>query len=227
MPTLGGLDHQLRPAAGEPEGALVLLHGRGSDEYDLLPVLDALDPRRRLVGVTPRGPLSLPPGGAHWYAPHRIGFPAPATFWPTFERLTTWLDGLAREIGVSLSRTVLGGFSQGAVMSYAAGMFAKRPRPAGILAMSGFVPTVEGLELKPPPGLPVTIVHGAGDGMIGVEWGRRARDELTAAGADVSYAEHPGGHHVDPRQIPALAAWVAACTASTAAVPPSDLPDSD
>ena len=56
------------PAAGEPEGALVLFHGRGADENDLFPLLDALDPERRLLGVTPRGPLSLPPGGAHWYA---------------------------------------------------------------------------------------------------------------------------------------------------------------
>ena len=58
---------RVRPAAGEPEGALVLFHGRGADEHDLVPLLDALDPERRLLGVTPRGPLSLPPGGAHWY----------------------------------------------------------------------------------------------------------------------------------------------------------------
>ena len=44
-----------RPAAGEPEGALVLLHGRGADEHDLFPLLDALDPERRLHGYTPRG----------------------------------------------------------------------------------------------------------------------------------------------------------------------------
>ena len=53
----GELVHRIRPAAGEPEGALVLLHGRGADEHDLLPLLEALDPERRLVGVTPRGPL--------------------------------------------------------------------------------------------------------------------------------------------------------------------------
>ena len=57
-----------REPAGEPAGALVLLHGRGADERDLFPLLDELDPQRRLLGVTPRGPLALPPGGAHWYA---------------------------------------------------------------------------------------------------------------------------------------------------------------
>ena len=71
-----------RPARGEPEGLLVLLHGRGADEHDLFPLLDVLDPERRLLGVTPRAPLSLPPGGAHWYAFYRVGEPgadAPST----------------------------------------------------------------------------------------------------------------------------------------------------
>ncbi len=53
-----------REPAGEPEGALVLLHGRGADEHDLYPLLDVLDPERRLLGVTPGGPLHLPPGGS-------------------------------------------------------------------------------------------------------------------------------------------------------------------
>ena len=75
-----GLTHLTRPAAGKPEGLLVLFHGRGADERDLYPLLDLLDPKRRLLGVTPRGPLSLPPGGAHWYAVREIGYPDPATF---------------------------------------------------------------------------------------------------------------------------------------------------
>ena len=81
---VGTLLEALRRApAAEPEGALVLLHGRGADEHDLFPLLDALDPERRLLGVTPRGPLSLPPGGAHWYRLGGIPTPDPDTFWPT------------------------------------------------------------------------------------------------------------------------------------------------
>jgi predicted esterase len=48
------LVHRIRPAAGEPEGALVLLHGRGTSADDLFPLLDALDPERRRLGVTAR-----------------------------------------------------------------------------------------------------------------------------------------------------------------------------
>ena len=74
------LDHLVRPAAGEPEGALVLLHGRGVTEHDLFPLLDLLDPDRRLVGYAPGGPLALPPGGRHWYVVPRVGYPDPDTF---------------------------------------------------------------------------------------------------------------------------------------------------
>ena len=69
-----------REPAGEPAGALVLLHGRGADERDLFPLLDLLDPERRLLGVTPGGPHHLPPGGRHWYALGGIPTPDPATF---------------------------------------------------------------------------------------------------------------------------------------------------
>ena len=102
----------------------MLLHGRGADEYDLYPLLDALDPERRLLGVTPRGPLSLPPGGAHWYQLGGIPTPDPETFHPSFAALAAFLDDLP----VPPGRIVLGGFSQGAVMSYALGLGEGRPR---------------------------------------------------------------------------------------------------
>lgn len=199
------LTHRERPAAGEPEGLLVLLHGRGADEHDLFPLLDLLDPQRRLLGVTPRGPLSLPPGGAHWYAVHQIGYPDPGTFLPTYAALTDWLDGL----GFAPERTVLGGFSQGAVMTHSLGLGAGRPRPAALVALSGFMPTVPGFELDlEPPMPPYAIGHGTYDEVIGVEWGRSARDLLTRAGADVLYRESPIGHAIDPGFLREVAGWL-------------------
>ena len=210
-PVLADLPHVLRPAAAEPAGALVLLHGRGADEHDLFPLLDMLDPERRLLGVTPRGPLSLPPGGAHWYAVREIGFPDPSTFSPTYELLTGWLDALLNEHGVSHELLVLGGFSQGTVMSYALGLGAGRPVPAGIMALSGFVPTVEGwsADLAARRDLPVMIAHGSADTFISVDFARAARQELEAAGLQVTYRESPMPHTIDPRVIPDLQGWLA------------------
>jgi phospholipase/carboxylesterase len=198
--------HVLRPPAGEPEGTLALFHGRGADEHDLLPLLDMLDPERRLVGVTARAPLSLPPGGAHWYVVRRVGYPDRETFATTFVRLESWLDGLVEETGVPLERTILGGFSQGAVMSYALGLGAGRPAPAAILALSGFIPVVEGFELDAESrrGLRVAIGHGAFDPVIPVEFGRAARDDLERAGLEVTYRESPMAHTIDPGYIDEL-----------------------
>ena len=211
------LTSQLRPADGDPAGVLVLLHGRGADEHDLFPLLDVLDPERRLAGVCPRGPLSLPPGGAHWYAVHEIGYPDPATFGPTYERASAWLDALPQATGVPIERTVVGGFSQGSVMSYALGLGRGRPSPAGVIALSGFVPTVEGFEFDlDRPGLRVAIGHGTQDPVIGVEWGRRAREQLEAAGLDVTYRESPMGHSIDPRFLAELQGWVTDVVAAAA-----------
>jgi phospholipase/carboxylesterase len=196
----------VREPAGEAEGALVLFHGRGADEHDLQPLLDLLDPERRLLGITPRGPLSLPPGGAHWYAVREIGYPDPGTFLPTYERVAEWLDGL----GLQWERTILGGFSQGAVMSYALSLGRGRPRPAGVVALSGFVPRVEGFELDLGGPLPrFAIGHGTFDPVIEVEWGRQARELLEQAGADVVYRESALPHAIDPRFLAELRPWIA------------------
>ena len=213
------LVHRIRPAAADPEGALVLFHGRATSEDDLFPLLDELDPERRLLGATPRGPLSLPPGGAHWYTVRQIGFPDPETFHATYRLAASWLDDLLAEHGVAHHRTVLGGFSQGTVMAYALGLGAGRPTQAGILALSGFIPTVEGfeLDLDRARGLPVAIGHGTYDPVIGVEWGRDARDRLSAAGAEVLYREYPMPHAVDPGFIPELREWLAGTVARAGA----------
>jgi phospholipase/carboxylesterase len=213
-----------RPAAAEPEGALVLLHGRGADERDLFPLLDMLDPERRLLGATARGPLSLPPGGAHWYVVQRVGYPDPPTFHSTYPELAAWLDGMLAEHGIPPERTILGGFSQGSVMSYALGLGPDRPRPAGIMALSGFLPTVEGfeLELSRAKGLPVAIGHGTHDPVISVEFGRDARDRLTAAGADVTYRESPMPHTIDPQFLRELQETWLPETISAAAEQPAN-----
>src|ERR671916_1727554 len=116
--SLDSLVHRTRPPRGKGEGALVLMHGRGTSELDLLPLLEELDPERRLYGVAPRAPLALPPGGWHWYAVPRVGYPDPDTFWASYRLLDEWLEALSGLTGQPLARTVLGGFSMGDVISY-------------------------------------------------------------------------------------------------------------
>jgi phospholipase/carboxylesterase len=200
-----------RPAAGDPEGLLVLHHGRGADEHDLLALADVLDPRRRLHVVTPRAPLTLPGSpGHHWYLVPRVGSPDPDSFHAAYEQLAALHDELWRRTGIEPARTILGGFSMGAVMSYGLGLGPDRPAPAGLLAFSGFVPTVAGwqADLAGRAGLAVFIAHGTRDQVIDVGFARRARELLEAGGLRVSYHESEAGHHIDPRELPAAEGWV-------------------
>jgi phospholipase/carboxylesterase len=192
-----------RPADGTAEGALVLFHGRGADENDLFALLDVLDPERRRHGYCPRGPLSLPPGGAHWYAVYVVGQPDPVTFAPTYAESAAWLDSLPYD------SIWLGGFSQGAVMSYALGLGLERPRPDAIVAFSGFIPDTPAWEGDfSPPLPPVAIGHGEYDPVIAVEFGRAARRTLTDAGAEVLYREYPLDHTLDPSFVGDVRDWL-------------------
>ncbi len=207
---LDDLVHRFRPAGADPAGALVLLHGRGVDENDLFPLLDLLDPEHRLAGFTPRAPLT-PPGhtGNHWYVVERVGFPDADTFASAYARLVAWLDSVADDTGVGADRIIIGGFSQGGVMSYAAGLGPGRPRPAAILALSSFVPTVDGWEpdFTGRADLPVYHAHGVQDPIIPVEFGRQAADLLEGK-VDLTYREHSGGHNIDPRSFDQLRGFV-------------------
>ena len=198
------LVHKVREPAGEAQGALVLNHGRGADENDLFGLLDELDPERRLVGVTTGAPLTnVPPGGRHWYLVPQVGYPDPATFASSYEALTGFLDGFLAERGLGWDRAVIGGFSMGAVMSYAVSLGEGRPTPSGLLAFSGFVPTVEGWspELGGRSDLRVAIHHGANDPIISVEFARRARELLESAGIVPAYLETDARHWLPPEAI--------------------------
>jgi phospholipase/carboxylesterase len=129
-----------------------------------------------------------------------VGSPDRETFLETFALLSDWLDGVLAENEVMPERLVVGGFSQGAVMAYSLGLSAGQPRPAAILAFSGFIPRVEGFEfdLDARAGLPVSISHGTLDPIISVEFGREARAHLEAAGLAVRYREDPVAHTIAP-----------------------------
>jgi phospholipase/carboxylesterase len=200
-----------RPAAGEAAGLLVLHHGRGADEQDLLPLADVLDPGRRLHVVTPRGPLRLPGWpGHHWYVVPRVGYPDPDTFHAAYDSLAALHDGLWERTRIAPDRTILGGFSMGSVMSYSLGLGPDRPAPAGIMALSGFVPTVDGWQPALDSNTRAFIAHGRHDPVMEIGFARRARELLEAGGLDVEYHESDAGHHIDPAHVPAMVDWVRA-----------------
>jgi phospholipase/carboxylesterase len=212
---MASLVYRERPAAGDANGLLVLHHGRGADEHDLLGLADVLDPERRLHVVTPRAPLRLGGPGHHWYVVPRVGYPDHDTFHAAYRVLAELHDELWQRTGIAPERTVFGGFSMGSVMSYALGLGTDRPAPAGILAFSGFVPVVDGWQpdLASRPGVRAFIAHGRRDPIMEIGFARRARDLLQEGGLQVEYHESDAGHHIDPAHVPAAVAWLRATLA--------------
>ncbi|MGV1049699.1 MAG: alpha/beta hydrolase [Solirubrobacterales bacterium] len=208
---MAGLLHLERAAAAEPEGLLVLHHGRGTDETDLLRLADHFDPGRRLRVVTARAPLTVPGWtGYHWYLVPRVGYPDPDTFFAARDALAELHDELWEETGVGPERTVLGGFSMGAVMSYAMALDGDRPAVAGLLAFSGFVPSVEGWQpsFGDRPRTRAFIAHGSRDPVIGVELAHRARELVEAGGLALEYRESEIGHQIDPAHLAEASGWL-------------------
>jgi phospholipase/carboxylesterase len=208
---MASLVYQERPAAGDPRGLLVLHHGRGTDELDLLPLADAFDPERRLHVASVRAPLRLPGSpGYHWYVVPQVGYPDPETFHASYRALAEVHDELREQTGLTPGQTVLGGFSMGTVMSYALSLGSDRPAPAGVLAFSGFIPTVEGWEpsFADRTGTRVLIAHGRNDPVIGIDFARVAHALLERAGFDVDYRESEATHSIDPADVPRAAAWL-------------------
>ena len=153
---------------------------------------------------TPRAPLTLPGSpGYHWYLVPRVGYPDHDTFHAARAALAELHDRLWEETGLGPARTVLGGFSMGAVMSYAMALGADRPPVAGILAFSGFVPVVEGWRAGTggPRETRAFIAHGRADPIIEIGFGRARQRPARGGGLEVEYRESDVGHQIDPSQL--------------------------
>lgn len=208
---MDSLVYRERPASGEADGLLILHHGRGADEHDLLGLADVLDPHRRLHVVTPGGPLKIPGiPGRHWYVVPRVGYPDPQTFHAAYAGLAAFHDELWERTGIEPANTVLGGFSMGSVMSYSLGLGSDRPQVAGILAFAGFIPTVEGWapDLESHGATRVFIAHGRNDPVMEVAFARRAKELLVAGGLDVDYHESDAGHYIDQAHLAPAVSWL-------------------
>jgi phospholipase/carboxylesterase len=211
------LTHLMRPALekpGENEATplLLLLHGRGADETDLMGLEPALDPR--FVVVSPRAPYRFM-GGWAWYDRAEAGRPDPETFQPGLDILRTFIESLPTAYGVDPRRTYIFGFSQGAIVGSALTMSAP-DLVAGLVMHSGYLPIAlkgnaeisAALDPGALAGKPIFIAHGEYDEVIPVAWGRATYDYLAGAHANVLYREYPIGHAVSEESLYDTADWL-------------------
>jgi|SRR5947209_8809017 len=196
--------------SGEPaHPALLLLHGRGADERDLLPLARELDPR--LYVVTVRAPFRFPNGGYMWYelGEQGVGFPDPVTLNESLNPLRAFLDEMTAELPIDAKRLYVGGFSMGAAMSAILAL-TEPERVAGAMILSGYLPLAAGLDIKAEKtsGHPVFAAHGLYDPVIPIQFGRQTRDALAAFPLELAYHEYPIGHEISANELGDAAGWL-------------------
>lgn len=202
--------HKVLPMSSAKSGvypALVLLHGRGANEDDLLGLARYLDPR--LLIITVRAPFDFPFGGYTWYDLQEVGAPDLQQFNESYERLSQFIGDVKQHYPVDPERLFLLGFSMGSVMSFALSL-TKPETVKGVIAHSGYVPenTPLTFQWKKLTGVSFFVAHGIHDPVIGVNFGRRAHELLSATEADLTYKEYPIGHQVSEQSLSDFSAWL-------------------
>jgi len=199
---------ELPPRAPGLSRTLILLHGYGADERDLLPIAHALDPRLRAVSL--QGSVALGGPMRAWFnlgqdARGRITFDADAA-----RAAVRGATAAVEEIAATSPRPLLLGFSQGA--GIAVGVALLRPDlAAGVLSFSGVARALEDQDHAPMEklrGFPVFAAHGLDDPLLPIELGRDLRATLEALGLDVEWHEYPMEHMVIPEEIEDARRWL-------------------
>jgi len=198
------------PNETEPRNpTVVALHGRGADAHDLVPLVDSLGFADMLV-VAPRAPMLCNFGGGYaWYDLSDEGIPHQQSFNESLTLLRRFLVETEEGYPIDPTRLILLGFSQGTVMSYAAGL-TEPSRIRAIVALSGYIPYKSGLSLQwdRMKEFRVFISHGEYDELIPVSLGRKSAEMLTQAGAKVTYHEYPMGHEITEETLRDLRVWM-------------------
>jgi len=208
------LKYEQHIPSGAADGAplVVLLHGRGSDRFDLLGLADALAPGA--VVVTPEAPHpGMPWGygpGWAWYQFLGRNVPEPASFEASQQALGEFLGEIREQLPVRTGPLVLGGFSQGGVMSMAYAL--RNPGAAPVVVnFSGFLPQHPSV-LPAPESVAGTRFfwgHGTMDPAIPFDLAIEGRALLTRAGADLTTRDYRIGHGISPDEAADARAWIA------------------
>ena len=198
----------LIPQGQAPHPGLILLHGRGADENDLIGLSEYLSDR--LFTMSVRAPFPFPYGGGYtWYDVDQVGTPEPGMFTSSYEKLVQFVDDAMKHYPIDPRRLFLLGFSMGTVMSLAFAL-THPGRVRGVSANSGYVPEGTHLQFRwqELSTLHIMITHGQQDPVIPVEFARRAQQLFSHSNAQVSYKEYLAGHHLSDESLIDIAAWM-------------------
>jgi phospholipase/carboxylesterase len=207
-----------RPAAdgvAEP-WLLVLLHGVGSNEQDLFGLAPQVPPQFHVLSL--RGPLTLGPGSYAWFTfgvgpdgGRAINAAQEAASRPL---LAQAIEAAGAQLGVPPERVVVGGFSQGGIMSLSLLLTQPELLHAAMAMHSRLLPEVLPLLAAPQRlrGRQLWVSHGREDGVIPLANAHAIRDRVASMPIALSYNEYPGGHELRPSELRDAMAWLQGLT---------------
>jgi thioredoxin 1 len=198
---------------------LLLVHGYGADEQDLGGLLPYLDPEGSFAAVMPRAPITAPgTPGYMWYEMSGGSGEVTEQFLAALDALDAIVDEQCEQLGLDRASAIFGGFSQGAGLALALGLYAapdggSRVRPAGVLAMSPLAMT--GPLDEHARDIPVLVQHGTHDPLIPVQRSRDLARDLQEYGVPTVYREYPMEHQVAIEGLRDARAWLDDVVAGT------------
>lgn len=192
---------------GSVSPAIILLHGRGADENDLLGLSPYLDERLAIFSV--RAPYPFEYGGFTYFQLNEDGTAEPTMFMESYKRLLQFADGVSLLQEVDAKKVFLMGFSMGTVMAYVLSL--TRPEKfAGVIAQSGFVQDHPDFQFvwQKLGNCSFSITHGVDDMVVPVRLARETKNKFSKSNADFVYKEYPMGHQISDESLTDVCAWL-------------------
>jgi len=195
------------PTSDSVYPTILALHGRGSNEHDLIGLAPYLP--KEFLWISPRGTFSLGPDSYEWFQITQIGKPDPIRLANALQTIDTFIDEIISSYPVDKNKLYLLGFSQGSIVSMSYTL-TKPQRVTGVIAQSGYIPHESGLQIDEAniKGKPFILTHGIQDSMLPVDWARRSRDTLQKLEANFEYHEFNMAHQVTEESLTVINTWL-------------------
>ncbi len=204
------LVYEMHKSQKDEAQLLILLHGLGSNEKDLFSVAEYLDPGYTLV--CPRAPYEPRPDYFAWYEIEINEGEMTSHYQQagmSLEAIDDFVDYLIEKYHFKKNEIVIGGFSQGGIMSLSYGLY-KPEKIRGVISLSGiYDPTIGPKHIQLSDPIHVLAVHGNEDDVLPVEMARNIKVDFEKKGIEVDYYEIDGlGHSINNRVLQILNEWL-------------------
>lgn len=190
---------------GKKYPALFVMHGIGSNEQNMLSLVNGLEDTFFIFSV--RGHLTQGPGFAY-FTIEGYGKPHREVFDDGIKRLANFIEHASINYEIDPEQLYLMGFSQGAIVSMTLALTLGKIK--GVVALSGYIPQFVKEEYTINPGnqLSVFISHGEYDQVLPFEWGKENVDFFTRLGVPVTFSTYPEGHTVSEQNLQDFQSWI-------------------